>query len=116
MNGFQGLLCFLNCFAEIRIKVSYNSLPAGISLPHAVQEEFQVRCEGKVHNAGEALLHDPVYHLAQLRHIEILIFFRDVPSRQDRGDGGSIGTGTSDALLLQSLYQGGLRIMGRRTG
>lgn len=41
MDGFQGLLCFLNCFAEIRIKVSYNGLPVGASLPHAVQEEFR---------------------------------------------------------------------------
>ena len=69
-----------------------------------------------VHNAWERLLHNTVYHLAQLCHIKVTLLLGNIAAADNGGDGRRISTRTADSKLLHGLYQGSLCIMCRRLG
>ena len=57
-----------------------------------------------------------VHNLSQFRQVEILVLLGHIPAGDDGRDGGRVGTGPPDPQLFHGLYQGRLRIMGRRLG
>ncbi len=110
------LLRHLDRLVQIRIEVADDLLPGHPALLHHIQKPFHIGRKMDIHDTREGLLHDVVDHLSDLRQIEVLSFLGDVPPSQDRADGGRIGTGTPDPLLLQRLHQRRLCIMSRRLG
>ena len=116
LYGFQLLLSRFNRLVQVRIEVADNGLPGHSTVCHFIQQRFHVSCKVRVHDAWEGILHDAVYHIPQLRYIEVLALLYHISSGNDRGNGGSIGTWTAYALLLQRLYQGRLRVVCRRLG
>ena len=99
---------------QIRVKILYYRLPVYGSFLHPVQEPLHVRREICLHDAREGLLHHVVDYLSQLRQIQIFIFLDYVTAGDNRRNRRRVGAGTSDSQFLQSLYEGCLRIMGRR--
>ncbi len=115
-HAFLFLLRHLDRLVQIRIEVADDLLPGHPALLHHIQKPFHIGRKMDIHDTREGLLHDVVDHLSDLRQIEVLSFLGDVPPSQDRADGGRIGTGTPDPLLLQRLHQRRLCIMSRRLG
>ena len=59
---------------EIRVEVSDDRLPRGQSSPTLSNRELQIRRESDIHDAREALLHDPVDNLAELQSHKYFYF------------------------------------------
>ena len=84
LDFLQLLLRHFHRGFQIRIEIPHNRLP--------------------VHSAlSDAVLHNLVDHLSQLRHIQILRFLDNVTSAKQRRDRRRVGTRTSDSQLLQRL-------------
>ena len=72
---FEFLFRRVNILLQIRVEITDNCLRLYRSRLHTVQKAFHHGGKMYVHNAWERLLHNVVYHLAQFRYIEILLFF-----------------------------------------
>ena len=114
LHAFQILFRRLHRCGKVRIEVPDDGLPVDAAFPDGVEERLQIRGKLPVHDRREVFDHDLVDHLADLRHVQILLLAGDVPAGKDRRDGGRVGAGTADALLLQRADEAGLGVMRRR--
>ena len=112
----QLFLGSIHIMFQIRIEVPDYCLPLYSTILHTVQKSLHGSREIHVHNAWERLLHNTVYHLAQLCHIKVTLLLGNIAAADNGGDGRRISTRTADSKLLHGLYQGSLCIMCRRLG
>ena len=113
----QVLLRLLQLGVKILVELSEKGLPVGRTLLHLVQPLLHLGGEVVVHNVVEFVLHQAGDHFSQgggpqgpaplLHHI--------LPVH-DGGDGGSVGGGTADALLLQGPDETGFGVSGGGLG
>ena len=101
---------------EIAVKVIQKGLPVHIALLHLVQPLLHLGGEGIVHNVVELVFHQPGDHLPQRGGTKGLALLDHILPIQDGGDGGSVGGGPADALLLQGPDQGRHRVAGGGLG
>ena len=83
---------------------------------HLVQIGLHAGGEGEVHNIAELVLHQARHHLPQGRGVQVFAVLHHILPIQNGGDGGGIGRGPADPLLLQRPDQGRLGIAGGRLG
>ena len=114
LDAFQFLFRNLDRLVQIRIEIADDFFPCNFSLLDHIKKSLHVRCKIHIHNTRERLFHDIVHNLADLRHIQILSLFCNIPARQNRGDRRRVRTRTSDSQFLQCLYKRCLGIMCRR--
>ena len=107
-------LCLLNRFLEIRVEVLDDRLPLRPTRRDTVEQGFHVRGERSIDDGREVLLHHIVNGETELGNEDVLLFLRDVTAGQQGTDGRCISRRTTDAVLLEGLYEGRLGIVCRR--
>ena len=115
-DTLQCRLCILQLFFKILVKIRQQILPVLLSRFHSVQTVFHIGSEAHVYNILEALLHESCNHLAQGCGCQALILLDHIIPVLNGGNGGSIGRGAANTLLLHGLDQGRLGKTGRGLG
>ena len=89
---------------EAGVELLQHALPAALSGLDLVELLFHVGGEFDADDIGEAVHHQPVDHLAELRRRELFVGLDDVFAILDRGDDRCVGRRTADALFLHRAH------------
>ena len=92
LDLLQILLGCLYRLIQIRVESSlrlFSSVPC--RPPTGIQQRLHIRGKIHIHDARESILHNIIYDLAKLRHIQVLIFLNDIAAGNDRRDRRRIG-------------------------
>ena len=103
-------LGLLELLLKVAVEVAQQAFPVHLAGLHLVQPLLHGGGEGGIHDVGEFVLHQAGDHLPQGSGAEVPALLHHVLPVQDGGDGGGVGGGAADALLLQGLDQRGLGV------
>ena len=109
-GAVQVFLGLLHLLAEVLVEIAQDLLPVLFAILDFVQAALHVGGEGIVHDVLELVLHQARDHLAQRRRVEVLAVLDHILPVHNGGDGGGIGRGAANALLLQRPDEGGLGV------
>ena len=112
----QLLLRLVELRLKVLIKPGQHPFPVHAALLHLVQLFLHLGSEGGVHDVLELILHQAGDHLSQRCGTEGPALLHHILPIEDGGDGGGVGGGASDPLLLQGPDQGGLGVPGGGLG
>ena len=101
---------------EAGIEFLQNALPAALTCLDLVELLFHVGGEFNTDDIGEAIHHQAVHHLAELRRRELFVGLNDVFAILNRGDDRRVGRRPADALFLHRTHQRRFRIACGRLG
>ncbi len=116
LHPVHGLLGFLHGFVEIVVEGAQGLHPGLIPPLNRVQIVLHLGCKAHIDDFGELLLHQLGDDLPQLGGLKGLALPGHILPHGDGGDSGRVGGGAANAVLLQGLDKGGLRVPGRGLG
>ena len=107
---------FLERSVKAAVKIVQHRLPRHLALFDRIKCFFHARGKFGVDDIGEFILHQSRHHLAERRGAKVLALLDHIFAVKNGGNGGRIGGGASDAVLLHGADQGRVRIAGGRLG
>ena len=114
LDAVELALRLVHGLLKVRVEVPHDGLPLDLSVRDAIEQKLHIRRKMNIHDLRELLTHDPVDDLAELGHVEVLLFLRDIAAGDDRRDRRRVGGRTADSELFQRPDQRRLRVVGGR--